>query len=91
MGNLLQGGSVGGMKHTAPQFWHYALAHFFLGGGSLAIVLNLFLEEKSDLAGLIMIWFGIIVLLRIKRVEPKEPSPDNTEDGEDGEETPPED
>ena len=75
------------MKHTAPQFWHYALAYFLLGGGSLAIVLNSFLEEKSDLAGLIMIWFGIIVLLCIKRVEPKEP-PDNTEDGE---ETPPED
>ena len=79
------------MKHTAPQFWHYALAYFLLGGGSLAIVLDLFLEEKSDLAGLIMIWFGIIVLLRIKRVEPKEPSPDNTEDENDGEETPPED
>ena len=76
------------MKHTSPQFWNYALAYFLLGGGSLAIVLDLFLEEKSDLAGLIMIWFGIIVLLRIKRVEPKEPSPDNTEDGE---ETPPED
>ena len=79
------------MKHTAPQFWHYALAYFLLGGGSLAIVLNSFLEEKSDLAGLIMIWFGIIVLLRIKRSGPKEPSPDNTEDGNDGEETPPED
>ena len=79
------------MKHTEPQFWYYALAYFLLGGGSLAIVLNFFLGEKSDLAGLIMIWFGIIVLLRIKRVEPKEPSPDNTEDGNDGEETPPED
>ena len=76
------------MKHTAPQFWNYALAYFLLGGGSLAIVLDLFLEEKSDLGGLIMIWFGIIVLLRIKRVEPTEPSPDNTEDGE---KTPPED
>ena len=76
------------MKHTAPQFWNYALAYFLMGGGSLAIVLDLSLEEKSDLAGLIMIWFGIIVLLRIKRVEPKEPSPDNTEDGE---KTPPED
>ena len=76
------------MKHTAPQFWNYALAYFLLGGGSLAIVLDLFLEEKSDLAGLIMIWFGIIVLLRIKRVEPKEPSPDNAEDGGG---TPPED
>ena len=65
------------MKHTAPQFWHYALAYFLLGGGSLAIVLDLFLEEKSDLAGLIMIWFGIIVLLRIKRVEPKETPPED--------------
>ena len=79
------------MKHTTPQFWHLALAYFLLGGGSLAIVLNSFLEEKSDLAGLIMIWFGIIVLLRIKRVEPKEPSSDNTEDGNDGEGTPHED
>jgi hypothetical protein len=59
-----------------------------LGGGSLAIVLNLFLEEKSDLAGLIMIWFGIMVLLRIKRSGPKEPSPDNTEDGKEGAENP---
>ena len=76
------------MKHTAPQFWHYALAYFLLGGGSLAIVLNLFLEEKSDLAGLIMIWFGIMVLLRIKRSGPKEPPPDNTEDENEGTETP---
>ena len=79
------------MKHTEPQFWYYALAYFLLGGGSLAIILNFFLGEKPDLAGLIMIWFGIMVLLRIKRVGPKEPSPDNTEDGNDGEETPPED
>ena len=67
------------MKHTEPQFWYYALAYFLLGGGSLAIVLNFFLGEKPDLAGLIMIWFGIIVLLRIKRPKPKELPPDNTE------------
>ena len=72
------------MKHTEPQFWYYALAYFLLGGGSLAIVLNFFLGEKSDLAGLIMIWLGIIVLLRIKRSDPKEPPPDNTEFGNEG-------
>ena len=67
------------MKHTEPQFWYYALAYFLLGGGSLAIILNFFLGEKPDLAGLIMIWFGIIVLLRIKKSKPKELPTDNTE------------
>ena len=72
------------MKHTEPQFWYYALAYFLLGGGSLAIILNFFLGEKPDLAGLIMIWFGIIVLLRIKRSKPKEPPPDNIDIGNEG-------
>ena len=70
---------VKSMKHTEPQFWYYALAYFLLGGGSLAIILNFFLGEKPDLAGLIMIWFGIIALLRIKQSKPKELPTDNTE------------
>ena len=72
------------MKHTEPQFLHYALAYFMLVSGSLAILLELFREEKSNWVGLIMIWMGIMVLNGIKRAGPKEPSPDNTEDKNEG-------
>ena len=72
------------MKHTEPQFWHYALAYFMLVGGSLAILLELFREEKSNWVGLIMIWMGVMVLNGIKQAGPKEPSPDNVENGNDG-------
>ena len=70
---------------------HYALAYFMLVGGSLAIILESFLEEKSNWVGLIMVWMGIMVLNGIKRAGPKEPSPDSTEDENDGAKPPPED
>ena len=55
-----------------------------LVGGSLAILLELFREEKSNWVGLIMILMGVMVLNGIKQARPKEPLPDNVENGNDG-------
>ncbi len=55
------------MKHNAPYFWHYALAYLLIGGGTLTIILDLLLEEKSKAIGLFIIWSGVFVLTSIKR------------------------
>ena len=55
------------MKHTAPQFWNYALAFVMIGAGTLAIALEFFTDRTSDWAGLIMIWLGVMVLTATTR------------------------
>lgn len=55
------------MKHNAPYFWHHALAYLLIGGGTLTIILDLLLEEKSKAIGLFIIWSGVFVLTSIKR------------------------
>lgn len=55
------------MKHNEPYFWQYALAYLLIGCGTLSIILDVLLEEKSKAIGLFIIWSGVLVLTGIKR------------------------
>ena len=55
------------MKHTGPLFWNYALAYFLIGGGAIALVLEVPVGGTSGWTGMIMVWLGAMVLTAAMR------------------------
>ena len=55
------------MTHTAPWCWNYARAYFLIGGGAIALVLEVLVGGTSGWTGMIMVWLGVMVLTAAMR------------------------